>query len=399
MSLPRLLVIIHEARVSLLRVQRHDDFGTLNALLANNGGYIMVFENLVPYPAPEKITIKDTEGDTRVPYERVKSYDDKEFELFIREWVVSLKDRYQVRGFGGTGDKGRDVVAKDSNGDYYYYQCKHYNHPLRPSDMFLEFGKLVYYTYTNQIPMPKEYTILAPMDVGADLNDMIEKPLTINDRLVDNWETSCQKKITSTPIVLCDALTEYIRKFDFGIVRTKTILEVIEEHKATAFYAFRFGGGLTITRNRRISVPSIVEKYETIYIQKYLAAISEKEGTVIETVEQLASSFPQYMDNFRVQRERFFSAENLKVFASQNLLSNEYFEDLTADIYYGIFDLLDKIYNDGYERLLDVMTQVAQIDLNHNLLSKYDLVHPQDRQGVCHQLANERSEMKWTNQK
>lgn len=51
----------------------------------------MSFENLVPFPAPEKISIKKVDGDTRVPYERIKSYDDKEFELFIREWVVALK--------------------------------------------------------------------------------------------------------------------------------------------------------------------------------------------------------------------------------------------------------------------------------------------------------------------
>lgn len=89
----------------------------------------MSFESLTPFSAPEKVSIKDVDGDTRVPYERVKSYDDKEFELFIREWVVSLKNRYQIRGFGGAGDKGRDVVAKDENNHYSYYQCKHYDHP------------------------------------------------------------------------------------------------------------------------------------------------------------------------------------------------------------------------------------------------------------------------------
>lgn len=122
----------------------------------------MSFDNLSLYPAPEKVTIKETDGDTRIPYERVKSYDDKEFELFIREWVVSLKAGYQVRGFGGAGDKGRDVVAKDATGRYFYYQCKHYDHPLYPSDMFPEFGKLVYYIYTNEIPAPNEYFILCP---------------------------------------------------------------------------------------------------------------------------------------------------------------------------------------------------------------------------------------------
>lgn len=53
-------------------------------------------------------------------------------------------------------------------------------------------------------------------------------------------------------------------------------------------------------------------------------------------------------------------------------------------------------YDNGYERLSSVMTEVAKIDLGHNLLAKYDLVHPQDRQGICHQIANERDDFVWT---
>ena len=175
------------------------------------------------------------------------------------------------------------------------------------------------------------------------------------------------------------------------------MLEVIEEPKSTAFYAFRFGGGLTVTRDRHITVPDVIEKYETIYIQKYLAAVSEREKVSIDTVSELARKFPKYMANLKVQRERFYSAENLKTFASKHLLTDDYFKDLADDIYYGIYDLLGKLYVDGYERLNDVMAQVVRIDLKHNLLSKYDLVHPQDRQGICHQLANERSDIVWAN--
>ena len=113
---------------------------TLSCLKNIEGGN-MNFESLPTFPVPEKISIKKVEGDTRVPYERVKSYDDKEFELLIREWVVSLQNRYQVRGFWGAGDKGRDVVAKDEGNHYLYYQCKHYDHPLTPSGMWSEFGK------------------------------------------------------------------------------------------------------------------------------------------------------------------------------------------------------------------------------------------------------------------
>lgn len=242
----------------------------------------MSFESLTPFSAPEKVSIKDVDGDTRVPYERVKSYDDKEFELFIREWVVSLKNRYQIRGFGGAGDKGRDVVAKDENNHYSYYQCKHYDHPLTPSDMLPEFGKLVYYTYSGEIPLPNEYYILAPMDIGAKLNDLIDKPSRIKGMLIEKWDSNCRTKITKDPIDLSPELKSYIESFDFSIIKTKSMLEVIEEHKSTAFYAFRFGGGLTVTRDRHITVPDVIEKYETIYIQNILPqSLKEKRFLLI----------------------------------------------------------------------------------------------------------------------
>lgn len=44
------------------------------------------------------------------------------------------------------------------------------------------------------------------------------------------------------------------------------MLEVIEEHRTTVFY--RFGGGLTVTRDRHIAIPDVIEKYETITIRR-----------------------------------------------------------------------------------------------------------------------------------
>lgn len=359
----------------------------------------MNFDNLEQFPKPEKIIMKETQGDTRVPYERIKAYDDKEFELFIREWVVSLQDKYQVRGFGGAGDKGRDVIAKDRHGNFYYYQCKHYNHPLSPSDIYTELGKLVYYTYNKEIPLPCAYYIMAPHDIGAQLNELIDNPRTINDRLIEKWEKYCQTKICSKSIALTPPLENYIINFNFGIIKTKSMSEVIEEHKRTAFYAFRFGGGLTIKRERTHTIPNSTQGNELCYIKKILQAIAEKEGVPEITLEDLKNYYIRYDKVITIQRERFFSAENLKVFAKKHLLSDVYFEDLKEDIYYGICDYMERSFDNGYERMNVVLSNVATIDLNHNLLVKYDLVFPQDRQGICHHLSNEREDIIWTNKK
>lgn len=356
----------------------------------------MGFDDLKVFPAPQKIVKYETDGDTRAPYERIKSYSPEEFELFIREWVVSLRDKYDVRGFGGAGDKGRDVLAKDQSGSIVYYQCKHYNHPLTPSDIIPEFGKLVYYTFIKEIPVPAEYYILSPHDIGAKLSDMIDAPQSINHVLTTEWDKKCKNHIVSTPVDLTPEFQSYIERFDFRIIKTKSMMEIVNEHRSTAFYAFRFGGGLTVKRDRSIVVPPIAEKYEAMYIQKIIQAISEKEGCAIRSLEELLHDFPQYSDTIRINRERFYSAENLKRFASKHLLQDDYFGDLCDDIYYGIYDYLEAAYKNGFERLLRVMSNVAAIDLQHNLLVKYDLVHPQDRQGICHQLANEREDFSWT---
>ncbi len=353
-----------------------------------------MFEDLPSIPLPTKITIKDSEGDTRVPYERIKSYDDKEFELFIREWVTTLSNKYQVRGFGGAGDKGRDVIAQDDKGNYYYYQCKHYSAPLTPSDMMPELGKLVYYTFSKEIPVPKEYYIMAPYDIGPTLNDLISKPTQINQEIINNWTTKCNFK--SKPISMTQRLKKYITAFDFSIIKTKTMLEVVNEHKQTAFYAFRFGGGLTVKRDySSINVPNSIESLESNYVSKYLEAISEVEKVSIESTDQLKERFPRWWEDLKIQRERFFSAENLKLFVKEQLLDPAYFDDLFQDIYYGIHDYFVKEYSFGIERLQDVMNNVVQMQLQHNLLVKYDLVRPRDRQGVCHQIANEKKEISW----
>ncbi len=359
----------------------------------------MAFEDLKSFPVPQKIIVKDIDGDTRVPYERIKSYDDNEYELFIREWVVSLNDRFQVRGFGGAGDKGRDVVAKDAQGKFYYYQCKHYDHPLTPSDVYSEFGKLVYYTFVGEIPLPCEYYLLASQDIGVKLSDLIDNPQKINKALLDNWQTHCQTRICSTPIPLTSELKKYIEDFDFGIIKTKTMMEVVAEHKKTAFHAFRFGGGLTVNRNRPISVPQSTQEIETNYIKKILLAIAEKERKESLSLSEVEESFPQYLASIKMQRERFFSAENLKLFTKEHLLTDEYFIDLCNDIFDSIYDYTEQTFSDGYERMSTVLSEVAKVDLHHNLLVKYDLVNPRDRQGVCHHLANEREDFVWTNKK
>lgn len=48
-----------------------------------------------------------------------------------------------------------------------------YNSALAPSNYYLELGKLCYYTYTKDIPLPKSYYIVASNDIGPTLQTIV----------------------------------------------------------------------------------------------------------------------------------------------------------------------------------------------------------------------------------
>lgn len=111
------------------------------------------------------------------PIDKVHIMDEDSFEHFTLEWLYGCKkDKYSsIMRIGGAGDKGRDVIAYRKDGGVDYFQCKHYNSALAPSNYYLELGKLCYYTYTKDIPLPKSYYIVASNDIGPTLQDLLDK--------------------------------------------------------------------------------------------------------------------------------------------------------------------------------------------------------------------------------
>ena len=63
------------------------------------------------------------------------------------------------------------------------------------------------------------------------------------------------------------------------------------------------------------------------------------------------------------------------------------FADIRKEIYHGVVDTYDMDYDNGYARLLATLAQAAQLSPNCNALCIR--VQTQDKQGLCHHLANE----------
>ena len=167
-----------------------------------NGGAFMFALTKISKPL---INIELYGTNTHIPpIDKVHIMDEDSFEQFILEWIYgSKKDKYDtISKIGGSGDKGRDIIASYSDGTKDYYQCKHYSKALAPTDYYLELAKLCYYTYTNEIPMPKSYYIIASNDIGPGLQDLIDNPSSLLEALVGNWDNYCKTKITRSKEII-----------------------------------------------------------------------------------------------------------------------------------------------------------------------------------------------------
>src|SRR5436853_447556 len=120
------------------------------------------------------------------PAKRIATFSAAEFEIFSRQWAYeylkTISGKYsQVEGAPGAGDKGRDIVAWiDPAGTpsrrWDSYQCKHYDHPLWPTNAWIELGKLCYYTQIGAYTVPVNYYFVALQGLGADLLDLVSNP-------------------------------------------------------------------------------------------------------------------------------------------------------------------------------------------------------------------------------
>ncbi|WP_272472345.1 restriction endonuclease [Escherichia coli] len=91
---------------------------------------------------------------------RVQSFSPAEWEEFTEEWASYLKNEYiTVRRFGGSGDLGIDIAGFCSKNGFEAvwdnYQCKRYDHPLRPGEVWVEMGKIIYYSFLGEYLPPR----------------------------------------------------------------------------------------------------------------------------------------------------------------------------------------------------------------------------------------------------
>ena len=310
-------------------------------------------------------------------------------EIVIDIGGTTVNDRLKyssIMRIGGAGDKGRDVIAYRKDGGVDYFQCKHYNSALAPSNYYLELGKLCYYTYTKDIPLPKSYYIVASNDIGPTLQDLLDNSAQLLSSLLDNWDTYCRFKITKSKEINLDAdLLGYIRSFDFSIIKTYPIAQIIDEHLNTVYGSIRFGTR-TPTLPAPLSPSAEIDPEEMEYVSALLAAYSEELGMIIDTPKAL-EAYERFFSHFNRQRKDYYSAETIRRFVRDTLISSFQFDVLKEEIYNGIIDVHEQDYSTGYKRLVADLQQAAITNTSKSLLdSKLHCIGNCERKGVCHML-------------
>lgn len=328
------------------------------------------------------------------PVDRVRLFSSDQWERFIQEWVDSLRDEYAlVEKCGGAGDMGRDVIAtvKDGKGAWDNYQCKHYQKALTPSDVWLELGKLVYYTLKGEYSYPRRYYFVAPQGVGPKLSNLLKKPHALREGLITHWDSACRTEITKTEVVDCDAaMKAHIESLDFSIFQTKPLLRIIEEHAKTRWHIAWFGGGLP-PRPDSMPPPSVPADNEAVFVSELRRAYADHLKQDVKDLDACLASRKDLRNHFHDARVEFYSAESLRIFSRETLPAGE-FEKLQDEVHSGIKDDVRGDHVDAYRRVIEVVKTARLLQLTSNSLTTR--IHTRDRGGICHQLAND-GKIRW----
>jgi len=323
------------------------------------------------------------------PLDRVRLFSPDQWEHFIQEWVDSLRDEYQlVERCGGAGDMGRDIIGtvKSGNGAWDNYQCKHYAKPLTPSDVWVELGKLAYYTLKGEYSYPRSYFFVAPQGVGPKLSNLLKKPRALHDGLLATWDRACRTEITKTGVVECDAaMKAHIAHLDFSIFQTKPLLRIIDEHAKTRWHVARFGGGLGMRPDPKLP-PSVPDDIEAVFVGELRRAYADHLKQDVSELDGGLASREDLLEHFHDARLEFYSAEGLRTFSRDTLPPGE-FEKLQDEVHSGIKDDVRGDCADGYRRVVSVVKTARALQLTSNPLTTR--IHIRDRGGICHQLAND----------
>ncbi|MEU1194038.1 ABC-three component system protein [Streptomyces sp. NPDC005859] len=327
------------------------------------------------------------------PKQILYRYSPDEWEEFVYEWARALGEPYvNVEILGGSNDGGIDVAAFLSQdglrGQWDCYQCKHYKSGLVWSQAWPEMFKIFRWVAEGRYTLPRRYRFVAPKGCGKFLARTLQDPPQLKADFLGEL-ASDSTVITETPGELLERITELAKKTDFSRFKSENIDEVIDVHSRTREHVARFGTSLG-TRPEVREIPAYDESQESRYVGQLLNVYRESYSKEITTVDD-AMNNPRARSHLTRQREYFFSAESLRLFARDSVPVGT-FEGLQGDVYDGVFETYARDFTNSMDRLTSVLEKSTSLALHGNVL--LIVTKARDSMGICHQLANE-DRLKW----
>ena len=331
------------------------------------------------------------------PLDRLRIINDREFEDIVALWAFDfLSPKYvNVCEISGSRDSGRDIIGYISETDikkFDLYQCKKYQSSLTPTQYYVEFGKLCYYTYNAAYAIPQNYYIVASNGLGNDLTKLVENPSRINDQLIANWNNYCSRpnQILSTGVELSKDLEHYIKQFDFTIVSEISPIRLINEFSKTKWFKYYFGGGL----KPRPSIPKPTlevpqAERALLYVSQLLEVYSEDANLDFKTCDDLKTH--PHNKHLNEQRHYFYSAQALKRFARDELIDESAYEQIKTEVSYGIRSTLDGSYHNSLGKVDATIDTARGLPIVNDELTTITTL---DKCGICHELVND-GDMSW----
>jgi hypothetical protein len=360
---------------------------------------MVTLTDIEPKAAKTTPTAAQVSGGIPVPPVRLlQVMSAEDWEGFTEEWLTYHKSKGEydsVKRYSGAGDLGLDVVAFTSPDGFSKpwdsYQCKHYDHALEPGDMYGEVGKIIYHSFNRTPPfnqkcrVPRRHVFVSPCGVGITVGRWLKDPNRFKEAVREKWESHCVPKIgTGVSAPLESELLQYFDNFDFSIFDDRTGVELIEEHAQTPFYAPRFGGGLP-PRETPAAPPAEPTQAESPYLTKLLKAYGDHLGQDVTAMDSVGPH-PGLEEHYNRQRVLFYSAESLRNFARDRTPPLT-FESLQDDVYHGVIDINEAAHADALACLRATVSTAGQVDVGGNAL--VGVTRVADKQGICHQLAND----------
>lgn len=319
--------------------------------------------------------------------------DDAELEQFCRQWVEHRSvDYYEVKRFGGAGDKGRDVVGfctdQRHDGDWDNYQCKQYRSKLGKAEGLLAVGKILYWASQGEFTSPRRFVFVAPKGLNSTLLKLINKPASFKADLVAGWDAACATKIVQNKtIALANEVLVAVETFDYSTISFVDVDEMIADPAAKPLLFALFGNDPG--DYPKGSVPLAVQAHEMVYMDALLGAYNDREKGKFGSHQDVFDD-AGHGEDFKIHRLRFYEAEGFQKFYRDST-SPETITQFRLGIRLGIHETLKQAAPDELARVEATMSRAGGLE-PAGPLANYAYIPV--KQGICHHLIND-GEISW----